>query len=116
MSTLEHQLREDRALRDAARALFKSDLALIRTDLSERGVAGRLADRIGDSTMDMVDDAVDYAEANKGPLAAIVAALVLWFGRGPILDALGSALGFEEEKEPETLADRLRDMNPFNRE
>ena len=115
MSRLDRDLAEDRALRDSALLLFKSDLALVRADLRERGLGARIAGRIGDSTMDMVDDAVDYAEENKGKLAAAVAAMVLWFARGPIIDGL-TRLFTEAEAEPERLADRLKGINPFTRE
>lgn len=99
MSRLEQQLAEDKAMRDAALGLFSADLALIRADLKERGIGGRLADRIGESTLDMVDEAADYAEANRGKVAAGIAALVLWFTRGPILDALGKLFGDDDGKE-----------------
>ena len=88
---------EDKALRDAALALFRADLAMVRADLKERGLGPRIADRVGESTMDMLDDAVDYAEDNKGKIAAGIAAVVLWFARGPILDALGRLIGDDEE-------------------
>lgn len=88
MSDLEHRLAEDRVLRDAALDLFKADLALIRADLKERGIGARVADRIGESTLEMVDEAADFAEHNKGTVAAVIAAIVLWFTRGPIIDAL----------------------------
>ena len=91
MSELESRLAEDKALRDAALALFKADLALIRADLDERGLGARVADRVGESAMDMLDEAVDYAEDNKGKVAAGVAAVVLWFARRPILDCAGAA-------------------------
>ena len=112
----EQDLVADRELRDSALRLFKSDLALVRADLRERGVGTRLAHRIGDSTMDMVDDAVDYAEANKGPLAALAAAVVVWFARGPIRDGLGKLFTDEEPSGPERLKDRLQAINPFSRE
>ena len=115
MSGQDRQLAEDRLLRDSALQLFKSDLALVRADLRERGLGARIAARIGDGTMDMVDDAVDYAEANKGKLAAAVAAVVLWFARGPIMDGL-KRLFVEERAEPEGIADRLKALNPFTRE
>lgn len=99
MTDLEQQLAEDKALRDAALALFKADLALVRADLNERGIGQRLADRVGESTMDMLDEAVDYAEDNKGKVAAGLAAVILWFTRGPILDALGRLVGTEEDDE-----------------
>jgi len=96
VTDLAHRLAEDKALRDAALALFKADLALVRADLDERGIGGRIADRLGTSTMEMLDEAADYAEGNKGKVAAGFAAVVLWIARGPILDALGRLVGTEE--------------------
>jgi hypothetical protein len=97
VSDLERRLAEDKALRDAALALFKADLALVRADLDERGIGKRIADRVGESTMDMLDEATDFAEDNKGKVAAGIAAVILWFARGPILDALGGLIGDDEE-------------------
>jgi hypothetical protein len=116
MMPLEHRLHQDRAKRDAALAVFKSDLGLIRADLNERGIGGRLADRIGDSAMDIVDDAVDFAEENKGTVAAAAAALVLWFARRPIVHLI-AGLFDEEEPEPpadRSLLDRLRSARESN--
>lgn len=107
MSDPERRLAEDKALRDAALGLFKADLALVRADLAERGIGQRIADRLGEGTMDMLDEAVDYAEDNKGKVAAGVAAVVLWFARGPILDALGRLVG--EDQEPADGAVRSED-------
>lgn len=97
MTELDQRLHEDRALRDAALALFKADLAFIQNDLGEKGVGARLASRLGESTKDMVDEAVDYAGSNKGTVAAIVAAIVVWFARGPIIDGITRLLGEAEE-------------------
>ena len=99
MSDLERRLAEDKALRDSALALFKADLALVRADLDERGLGKRVADRLGESTMEMIDDAADYAEDNKGKVAAGIAAVILWFARGPILDGVGQLVGAEEDDE-----------------
>jgi hypothetical protein len=99
VSDLEHRLAEDKALRDAALALFKADIALVRADLDERGRGPRITNRVGESTMEMLDEATDFAEDNKGKVAAGVAAVVLWFARGPILDALGRLIGEDEEDE-----------------
>lgn len=97
MSSTERRLAEDKALRDAALAVFQTDLRFIREDLSTRGVGERVADRLGDATMDMIDDAADYAEANKGQVAAALAAAVLWLARAPLLDRLASLVGLEED-------------------
>ena len=108
MSELGQRLTEDKALRDAALSLFSADLALIRADLKERGVGARVADRIGSGTLEMVDDAADYAEANRGKIAAAVAAVVLWFARGPIMDGIAKLLGEDEEPEPPKRSRRSR--------
>ena len=115
MSQLEKHLAEDRALRDAALGLFKQDLALVRGDLHARGIGARVADRIGDGTLDMVEDAVGYAEANRGKVAAALAAIVLWFARRPILSGV-SHLFDEVGPEPEGIGARLRSINPFSGE
>ena len=101
MSDLERRLAEDKTLRDAALALFKADLALVRADVNERGIGARIGKRLGEGTKATLDDAVDLAEENKGKLAAAVAAVVLWFARGPILDAIGRHIGDEDEDEEE---------------
>jgi hypothetical protein len=99
MSLLEERLAEDRALRDAALALFKADISYIRDGVRERGLIARLADRLGEGTLDMVDDAVDFAESNKGVVAAGVMAVVLWFARGPILKLVGGLIGEDDGSE-----------------
>ena len=111
MTPIEVQLREDRDLRDSALRLFKQDLALVRDDLHQRGIGARIADRIGDGTLDMVEDAVGYAETNRGKVAAALAALVLWFARGPIVHGITRL--FEDEPEPEGIGARLKAINPF---
>jgi hypothetical protein len=93
----EQRLAEDKELRDAALALFKADLALVRADLAERGLGQRIADRLGESAMDMLDEGIVYAEDNKGTVTAAIAAVVLWFARKPILGALGRLIGDDEE-------------------
>lgn len=107
---LAHQLAQDRALRDAALAVFKADLRFIRNDLDQRGIGERVADRLGDSAKEFVDDAVDYAGDNKSIVTAAIAAVVLWFARAPILHALDELFEGEDhepdEAEQETPARR----------
>ncbi|WP_336986549.1 hypothetical protein [Altererythrobacter aquiaggeris] len=91
MSEVHARLAEDRAIRDAARAVFTADLANLKDDIKDRGVGARMKDRIGETAADMMEEAVDMAAENKGLLGALGAALALWFGRFPILVALGLA-------------------------
>ena len=99
MSGLETRLVEDRQLRDAALEVFSADLRFIRHDLRARGVGKRITDRIGDSAMDLVDEAVDYAEANRWSAAAAVAAIALWFARAPLLNGLARIFAFDSGDE-----------------
>jgi hypothetical protein len=82
---LELQLREDRALRNAALALLKADIAHLRADLTSRGVGARIFDRIGEGAVDVFEEAVEVAENHRGALATLLAAVVLWFARHPIM-------------------------------
>ena len=86
MSKLPASLRRDRAIRDAALELFKTDIAQLRSDLSGRKLGARVADRVGDGARDMAEEAAEYVEKNPGKLAAVVAASLLWLFRSPLLD------------------------------
>ena len=97
---LEMQLREDRALRNAARAVVMADLAHVRADLTSRGVGARIFDRIGEGAVDVFEEAVEVADNHRGALATLIAAVVLWFARHPLM-----AL-FSDEDDPETEAEQ----------
>lgn len=107
MSPLEVRLAEDRKLRDAALEVFSTDLRFIKQDLHARSVGKRITDRIGESALEIVDEAVDYAESNRGYIGAAVAAIVLWFARAPLLNGLARIFGFDED-DVEQLADKFR--------
>lgn len=104
MSRLRIRLAQDKALRDAALNLFTNDLRVIRNELNARTVGARLVDRLGDGATEILDDAIDYAEDNRGKVGAIVAAALLWFGRRPILRAAGLADEYEDD-DPEAEPD-----------
>lgn len=97
MTPLREQVLEDRHLRDAARALVEADVANLRADLAVKGLGERVMDRITGGASEVYDEAMEVASDHKGALAAILAALALWFARHPILDAL---LGDKHEKTP----------------
>jgi len=107
VSGLDVRLAEDRKLRDAALEVFSADLRFIKQDLHARSVGKRITDRVGESALEVVDEAVDYAEANRGYVAAAVAAIVLWFTRAPLLNGLARIFGLDDEAE-EQHADEAR--------
>lgn len=71
-------------MRDSARALLDADFQHLRNDLSHRGLAARAIGRVREGAAEVYDEAIDVASDHKGALAAIIAALVLWFARHPI--------------------------------
>lgn len=79
------RLAEDRAMRDAALEIFRTDLTQIKMDLKSKGVGGRIADRLGDGARDMAEDAATAAEANYGKIAALAVGGALWAFRNPLL-------------------------------
>lgn len=89
MSNLEERFREDRALRDAARAVLMADLEHMKSSLSTKGVFSRVSSRIGDGAVDVFETAREQASDNRGIIAALIGAILLWLGREPILDVLG---------------------------
>lgn len=86
--TPREQVIADRHLRDAARALVDADVANLRADLAARSLSGRAADRLTSGANEVYEEAIEVAADHKGALAAIFAALILWFARHPILEAL----------------------------
>lgn len=89
MSDALEQFREDRALRDAAKAVLLADIDHARSAISAKGMASRTAGRIADGAKDVFEVAKVNADDNRGILAAIIGALMLWFARGSILEILG---------------------------
>ena len=100
---LKAEMVADRHLRDSAKAIVAADWAHVRADLKRRGLGGRALDRISEGATDVYEEAVDVASDHKGALAAIVAALVMWFARNPILEAFGD--GTKEPDEADVHSD-----------
>lgn len=102
MNDPEHKMIADRAVRDAALALVKADIAHLRVDLTTRGIGARFLDRVAEGANDVLDEAADVAENNRGVLLTLLAAVVLWLARNPLLSLFGDDDGEEEEtEEPE---------------
>lgn len=102
MTRLPSRFVEDRALRDAARAVIEEDISRIRASLGEQGVASRVSSSVGSSisgrvragASDVLEQAKQQASDHRGVLAVLVGAIMLWLMRGPLLALMG---GEEEE-------------------
>lgn len=111
MTRLPDRFVEDRALRDAARAVLAEDIAHLRASLSEEGigarvtsgVTGTITSRIRTGARDVLAQARAQAGDHKGVLAILVGAIILWLARGPILDWIDdmAAADLDEEADPE---------------
>ena len=88
MGTRRAKMLEDKRLRDAARALVTADIENLKSDLAVKSPGARLADRLAEGASDVYDEALDVARDHKGALAAIAAAMILWFARNPVLATL----------------------------
>jgi hypothetical protein len=96
MTPLPDRFIEDRALRDAARSLLADDLARLRENLGEQGIASRVSSSVSSTitgrlragARDVLAQAQAQAGDHKGVLALLVGAIILFFARGPILDWL----------------------------
>lgn len=106
MTRLPERFIEDRALRDAARAVLIEDIEHLRASLAEEGIASRVSSgvtgtistRIRTGARDVLAQAMAQANDYKGVLALLVGAIILFLARGPILDWI-ETLGLDEDVE-----------------
>lgn len=110
MTHLPDRFIEDRALRDAARAVLNEDIERLRASLSEEGLASRVSSgvtstisgRIRTGARDVLAQAVAQAGDRKGVLALLLGAIILWFARGPILDWIEEFDATDDEEDDDT--------------
>jgi hypothetical protein len=95
---IEKTMLEDRMLRDAARALVDADMANLRANYAARGIGARIKERVSEGAADALEEAVAVADENKGVVATLLAAVVLWLARHPIINLIGE-LADDEERE-----------------
>lgn len=88
MGRQERELKELKALRDTARAVFQADVDIVRGEYAPKAIATRASQRAADKAMDLADTALDAAERHRGALiggvAAVVGGAVLWLVREPV--------------------------------
>ncbi|MXP46703.1 hypothetical protein GRI43_04750 [Altererythrobacter luteolus] len=100
----EARMREDRMMRDAALALVKADISNLKADYSAQGIGTRFASRMAEGATDVFEEAVDVADDNKGVLATLIAAVILWFARNPIMSL------FDDDNAPDDRPDDDPDL------
>lgn len=99
------QLRQDRSVRHAARALVDADIAQFKADFSGKALKTRALDRVTEGAADVLEEAVEVANNNKGALITLLLAIGLWFARNPIL----SLFSDEDADGEEQVSDRADD-------
>lgn len=101
MGKLEQQLNEDRALRDAARRLLENDLGLVKSDVRGRGLGERTVDRLREGSLDVAEQAMDYAKVHPLLVFGGLAAVLLVLFRNPLLDFFLNFLEDDEDNASE---------------
>lgn len=112
MNHLPDRFIEDRALRDAARAVLADDIERLRANLGEEGIASRvssgvsstISNRIRTGARDVLAQAKAQAGDHKGVLAVLLGAVILWFARGPILDWIDEFANEDDDFETDAAA------------
>ncbi|MEN7536449.1 hypothetical protein [Aurantiacibacter flavus] len=114
MPDLELQLREDRMLRNAARALVTADIAHLKREMDPESPAGP---DLTSRARDLADDTRDYVSGHRFQVGAVVAALLaaiaLWLFREPLAAIVREMLADEEDGEDnmEQAGDDDRSLN-----
>ncbi|MFC3097730.1 hypothetical protein [Alteraurantiacibacter palmitatis] len=92
MSPLKLRLIEDRAMRDAARAVVEADIARLKDGVQVQGLASRTAEAGTDYLRIMGEGALDLVREDKaraGAYAALAAAaLAAWLFRDTLAEAM----------------------------
>lgn len=114
MSRNQDILREDRELRDAAKAVLLADLEHAKASFSAKGVATRIGGRIGDGAKDVLEVAKVQADDNRGVIAMLIGAIALWMGRTPILEILGLATPASQDEVHDATSDDAGDDELIN--
>ncbi len=112
MADLQHQLREDRALRNAAKRLVKADLGFLKGDMAEKGLGSRIAGRAKEGAAGIAENTAEYADENRikvgAGLAIGIAAFFGWIFRDRLSDAVYGL--FHEKGVLEKAADKAEQL------
>lgn len=85
MNRRARQLEEDRALRNAARALVKGDIAHLKGDVEEKGIVARIASSAMLGAGDIMEEGIELAGRHKPAsygIGALAAMVLGWWALG----------------------------------
>ena len=117
MTRLPDRFIEDRQLRDAARTVLTEDIDRLRESLAEQGIASRvstgvsstISERVRSGARDMLSEVRAQAGERKGLIVGIIAVIVLFLARGPILDWIEELLESDFDEDDEAITDAPAD-------
>ena len=109
MSAAETRFAEDRAVRDAARAVFDARLDAVRRALGERSIPERATDEAKSRALAVAEESMAIAEESKWVIVATVLAIFAWLLRRPLLNSARRAGNRLFDTEPASPWARLRD-------
>ena len=104
---LELQVLEDKARRDEALATVRADVDGLKSDYAQKSIKERATDKLMTRATTIREEAVEAASEHRGPLIALVAALVLWFARHPIMSLFSGRDADDEDYNDDEADDRL---------
>lgn len=108
MNPAEQQLAEDRALRDAARAVFDRRLERVRGAVAERSIGQRVTSEAVDRARNGAAEALAVARAAPLVVGGTALALVVWLARRPLGRWAGKLVRRANGGEPASIRGRLR--------
>lgn len=85
MSARKRQMEEDRALRDAARALVRDDIDHLKGDVEEKGIVARVASSAMMGAADIVEEGIELVDKHKPAsygIGAVFAMILGWWALG----------------------------------
>lgn len=101
MSPMKLRLIEDRAMRDAAKAIVKADVEFLKADVQEKGVGSRMMDTGSDYARTIADGAMELVEDNRGTATGLftlgAGALAAWFFREELTDLVMGLFGSDDD-------------------